>query len=107
MAKRLEPFDAVAFGPGPRDIVMRRRPPSDLRRLWRWVRAHEWPAQVVLVLMIVTVCYVALVFWLLVGAGVAPWVCMITPSTNKAQQAGDTAAERPTIHLAPNKESGT
>jgi hypothetical protein len=25
MAKRLEPFDAVAFGPGPRDIVMRRR----------------------------------------------------------------------------------
>jgi hypothetical protein len=70
MAKRLEPFDAVASGPGPRDIVMRRRPPSDLRRLWRWVRAREWPAQV----EIVTVCYVALVFWLLVGAGVAPWV---------------------------------
>jgi hypothetical protein len=42
--------------------------------LRRWVRAREWPAQVVLVLMIVTVCYVALVFWLLVGAGVAPWV---------------------------------
>jgi hypothetical protein len=61
MAKRLDPFDVEAFGPGPRDIVMRRRPPGELRRIWLWIRAHEWPAQVVLVLMAVTVCYLALV----------------------------------------------
>jgi hypothetical protein len=74
MAKRLEPFDAVAFGPGPRDIVMRRQPPGDITRLVRWTRQHHWTAQIVLWLGAVTVCYLALVFGLLVGAGIAPWL---------------------------------
>jgi hypothetical protein len=38
MAKRLEPFDAVAFGPGP-----------------RWTRRHHWTAQIVLVLGCATI----------------------------------------------------
>jgi hypothetical protein len=71
--RRLETFDVESFGPSPRDMVMHRRKPGELRRIWRWLRAHEWPAQVVLVLMAVTVAYLALVFGLLFGAGIAGW----------------------------------
>jgi hypothetical protein len=74
MAKRLQPFDEVSFGPGPRDLVMRRRPPGELRQIWRWVRAHEWPAQIVLMLGAVAIAAVVFVFGLLVGAGIAPWL---------------------------------
>jgi hypothetical protein len=62
----------MAFGPRPDDVVIERprpQPPGDLRRLWRWVRREHWTAQIVLALMVVTVCYLALVFGLLVGAG--------------------------------------
>jgi hypothetical protein len=38
------------------------------------VRAHEWPAQVVLTLGAVAIAAVVLVFGLLVGAGIAPWL---------------------------------
>jgi hypothetical protein len=37
-------------------------------------RAHEWPAQVVLVLGAVAIAAVVFVFGLLVGAGIAPMV---------------------------------
>jgi hypothetical protein len=72
MAKRLEAFDAVAFGPGPRDVLMRRRPAGDIVRLVRWTGQHHWTAQIVLWLGALTVAYLALVFGLLIGAGVAP-----------------------------------
>jgi hypothetical protein len=42
--------------------------------LERWGRAHEWPAQVVLVLGAVAIAAVVFVFGLLVGAGIAPWL---------------------------------
>jgi hypothetical protein len=53
---------------------MRRRPPGEVRRIWPWIRAHVWPAKVVLMLRVVTVAYLALVFGLLVGAGIAGWL---------------------------------
>jgi hypothetical protein len=65
-------FDPHAFGPGRGDRVIERpRRPSELRQIWRWVRAHEWPAQVVL--GAVAIAAVVFVFALLVGAGIAPW----------------------------------
>jgi hypothetical protein len=65
-------FDAEAFGPGPGGLDP--PPPGELRRIWRWFRAHELPAQVVLVLMAVTVAYLAAAFGLLIDAGIAPWL---------------------------------
>jgi hypothetical protein len=38
------------------------------------VRAHEWPVQILLMLGAVAIAAVALVFGLLVGAGIAPWL---------------------------------
>jgi hypothetical protein len=70
-------FDPHAFGPGPGDRVIERprpRRPGELRQIWRWVRAHEWPAQVVIITGAVAVCYLAFVFGLLLGAGIAPMV---------------------------------
>jgi hypothetical protein len=49
-------------------------PPSELRQIWRRVRAHEWPAQVVFMLGAVAIAAVVFVFGLLVGAGIAPWL---------------------------------
>jgi hypothetical protein len=66
-------FDPHIFGPGPGDRVIERpRRPGELRRIWRWVRAHEWPAQAVLVLGAVAIAAVVFVVGLLVGAGIAP-----------------------------------
>jgi hypothetical protein len=42
---KVKPFDDVSFGPGDR-VIDRPRRAGDLRQIWRWVRAHEWPAQV-------------------------------------------------------------
>jgi hypothetical protein len=39
----------------------------------RWTRRHHWTAQVVLVLGAVAIAALALVFGLLIGAGIAPW----------------------------------
>jgi hypothetical protein len=73
-------FDLHTFGPGSGDrVIARPRRAGELRRIWRWVRAHELPAQVVLVLMAVAVAYLALVFGLLVGAGIAPCVAAALP----------------------------
>jgi hypothetical protein len=59
-------FDSHAFGPGPGDRVIERpRRAGDLRQIWHWVRAHEWPAQIVLMLG---------AFGLLVGARIASWL---------------------------------
>jgi hypothetical protein len=74
MAKRLDPFDVVAFGPGPRDIVMRQRPTGDITRLARWTQQHHWTAQIVILLGCVAIAVLALVFGLLVGAGIAPFI---------------------------------
>jgi hypothetical protein len=67
-------FDPVSFGPGPGDRAIERpRPrPGELRQIWRWVRAHQWPAQVVL--GAVAIAAVVFVFGLLVGAGIAPMI---------------------------------
>jgi hypothetical protein len=66
-------FDPHTFGPGPDDRVIKQPPrPPELRQLVRWVRAHEWPAQVVLMLGAVAIAPVVFVFGLLVGAGIAP-----------------------------------
>jgi hypothetical protein len=46
----------------------------ELRRIWRWVRAHELRAQMVLMLGAVAIAALALVFGLLVGAGIAPMI---------------------------------
>jgi hypothetical protein len=70
-------FEPHAFGPGPGDRVIerpRRQRPRELRRIWRWVRAQEWPAQIVVVLGAVAIAAVVFAFGLLVGAGVAPWL---------------------------------
>jgi hypothetical protein len=70
-------FDPHTFGPGPGARVIERprpRRPGELRWLWRWVRAHEWPAQIVLMLGAVAIAAVVFVFGLLVGAGIAPWL---------------------------------
>jgi hypothetical protein len=71
-------FDSVAFGPDPGDSAIEvrpaTRPPGELRRIWRWVRAHELPAQIVLALGFTAIASLALVFGLLIGAGIAPWV---------------------------------
>jgi hypothetical protein len=40
----------------------------------RWFRAHEWPAQAVLVLGAVAIAAVLFVFGLMVGTGIAPMV---------------------------------
>jgi hypothetical protein len=56
-------------GPGPRDIVMRRRPTSDITRLAHWTRQHHWSAQIVLLLGCVANAALTLVFELLLGAG--------------------------------------
>jgi hypothetical protein len=72
MAKRLEPFDPVAFGPGPADrVIVRPQPwrPGELRRLWRAVRAESLPAQAVIITGAVAVPYLLFVFGLLLGAG--------------------------------------
>jgi hypothetical protein len=77
MAKRLQPFDSVSFGPGPGDRVIERprpRRPSELRQIWRWVRREHWTAQIVLVLGAVAIAAVVFVFGLLVGAAIAPWL---------------------------------
>jgi len=67
-------FDLHTFGrPGAR-VIERPRRADELRRIWRWVRAHEWPAQVVLVLGAVAIAAVVFVLGLLVGAGIAPWL---------------------------------
>jgi hypothetical protein len=47
---------------------------SEATRIWRWVRTHEWPEQIVLVLGAVAIAAVMFVFGLLVGAGIAPWL---------------------------------
>jgi hypothetical protein len=70
-------FDPHTFGPGPGDRVIERprpRQPSELRQLVRWFRAHEWPAQAVLVLGAVAIAAVLFVFGLMVGTGIAPMV---------------------------------
>jgi hypothetical protein len=76
-------FDAEAFGPGPSDgppanvhyvVDISLRQPGELCRIWRWVRREYWTAQVVLALMAVAVAYIALVFGLLVGAGIGAWL---------------------------------
>jgi hypothetical protein len=42
-------FGPHTFGPGTGDHAETfRRPPGELRRIWRWVRAHVLPAQMVL-----------------------------------------------------------
>jgi hypothetical protein len=75
MAKRLQTFDAVAFGPGRGDRVIERpRRAGELRQIVRWVRREHWSARVVLVLMAVAVAAVVFVVGLLVGAGIAPWL---------------------------------
>jgi hypothetical protein len=75
MAKRLQPFDAVAFGPGRGDRVIERpRREGELRQIVRWARREHWTAQVVLVLMAVAVATVVFVVGLLFGAGFASWV---------------------------------
>jgi hypothetical protein len=59
------------------DIAERPRPRQrgdDLARAWRWIRRHQLPAQVVLVLGVVTIGYALLVLGLLLGAGIAPWL---------------------------------
>jgi hypothetical protein len=71
MVKRLQPFDAIAFGPGPGDIVIRRQPPSEITRLVRRTRWHHWIAQVVLALGSLAGAALALVFGLAIGAGTA------------------------------------
>jgi hypothetical protein len=68
-------FGPRAFGPGAGDRVIERPRPrraGELRRIWRWVRAHELPAQAVLVLGAVAIAAVVFVVGLLVGAGIAP-----------------------------------
>jgi len=47
---------------------------GELRRIVRWVRREHWSAQVVLALMAVAIAALALVFGLLVGARIAPWL---------------------------------
>jgi hypothetical protein len=76
MAKRIALFDVEAYGPHPGDriITVRRRQPSELRRIVRWIGQHHWTAQIVLWLGVVTVCYLALVLGMLFGAGIAPWL---------------------------------
>jgi hypothetical protein len=69
-------FDVEAYGPQPGDriITVRRRQPSELRRIVRWIGQHHWTAQIVLWLGVVTVCYLAAVLGMLFGAGIAPWL---------------------------------
>jgi hypothetical protein len=69
-------FDPRTYGPQPGDriITVRRRQPSELRRIVRWIGQHHWTAQIVLWLGVVTVCYLAFVLGMLFGAGVAPWL---------------------------------
>jgi hypothetical protein len=76
MAKRLEPFDAVAFGPAPDDraIALQPRRAGELRQIVLWVRREHWTAQIVIVLASGAVAAVVFVVGLLVGAGVAPWL---------------------------------
>jgi hypothetical protein len=65
-------FDPHTFGPGHGDHVIEpQRPPGELRRIVRWVRREHWSAQVVIALMVLAVCYIALVGGLLIGAGVS------------------------------------
>jgi len=42
---------------------------ADWRRHARWLRSHQWPARVVIVLMEITVAYIAFVLGIVVGAG--------------------------------------
>jgi hypothetical protein len=60
MAKRIALFDKEAYGRD-RIITVRHRKPGELRRIVRWVGRHQWPAQIVLWLGVVTACYLALV----------------------------------------------
>ena len=61
-------FDARTYGPQPDDRQL-----SAWRREWhrhaRWLRSHHWSARLVIVIGEVAVAYLALVFGLLVGAG--------------------------------------
>jgi hypothetical protein len=89
-----DPVSVIAITPMSRHIIAmrsdlvkgwRRRPASAAECARRWrvrfalssasrVRAHEWPAQVVLVLGAVAIAAVVFVVGLLVGAGMAPWL---------------------------------
>jgi hypothetical protein len=46
-------------------------PEPDLRRLWRWVRAHEWPARAGIITEAVAVAYLIFIMGLLLGVGLA------------------------------------
>jgi hypothetical protein len=75
MARRLEPIDAVAFGPGSGDRVFERpRRAGALRQMVRWVRREHWSAQIVIVLAAIAVAAVVFVVGPLVGAGIGPMV---------------------------------
>lgn len=50
------------------DVVMRRKQ-SDFSKHAAWVRKHQWPARVVIVIGEVAIAAMYLVFWILVGAG--------------------------------------
>lgn len=50
------------------EIVMRRRITAWQRHA-NWIRKHQWPARVVIVLMELTALYVYFVFVILLGAG--------------------------------------
>jgi hypothetical protein len=56
---------ARTFGPQPGDQKL-----SELRRFWRWVRGHQWSAQVVIC---IAIAYLAFAVGLLFGAGVRGW----------------------------------
>jgi hypothetical protein len=64
-------FDPRTYGPQPGDriITVGHRKPGEVRRIVRWIGRHQWPAQIVLWLGAVTVCYLALVLGSLFGAG--------------------------------------
>jgi hypothetical protein len=64
-----ELFDSRIFGPQPRDRGL-----SDFRRHLEWMRRHQWPARIAIIIGEIAIVYVILVFELLIGIGIAPWL---------------------------------
>lgn len=64
--KRTENFEFAGYED---EIIVMRRKASDFGRYVPWIRKHQWPARIVLVIGSVALVAVFLVFVLLVGAG--------------------------------------
>jgi hypothetical protein len=50
--------------------VERPRRPSELRQIWRAVRAESLPAQLVLIVGLVTIAYLLLIFGMVLGVAI-------------------------------------